>query len=370
MVNQHILFVTSTLTSGGSERVMSLLANELADRNYQVTIICLNKQIVFYPINKKVNIVFAEKETQSSFLLKKIAWFRKYVDDNRPDVVIPFMEAVYCVTLFSLIGISVPIISSERIDPRKSPFIRNILRRIFLPLTTHLVVQTEKIRSFYPPFIRKKTSVIYNPVNDEVFHQIENEELKIENGERLNRIISIGKLYPQKNQKLMIRAFARVADEFPEWQLVIFGEGPLRESLELIVESLEMKDRILLPGRTEHVVEELKKSKVFCFSSNFEGMSNAIIEAICVGLPIVSTNVSGASELIEEGKGGNIVPCGDVDQFVQALQKLMRNRNIQESMSEYNLKKASMFKLDIIVDQWEQLILKVVHKSSSRKKIR
>ena len=354
---KSIFFVTSTLTSGGSERVMSLLANELANRRYRVTIICLNKQIVFYPINENVRIIFAERETKSTFLLKKIFWLRKYVDGDRPDVVIPFMEAVYCVTLFALIGIKVPVISSERIDPRKSPYVRNILRRFFLPLTSHLVVQTEKIKNFYPSFIRKKTCVIYNPVNDSVFNL---PSLQGRVGERLNRIISIGKLYPQKNQEMMIRAFAKIADEFPDWQLVIFGEGPLRSSLELIVKSLQLEGRVLLPGRTEQVIDELGKSKMFCFSSNFEGMSNAIIEAICVGLPIVSTNVSGASELIGEGKGGYIVPCGDVNQFAQALQKVMSDHVIQESMSEYNLKKASMFKLDIIVDQWEQLIKQVV----------
>lgn len=354
---RSIFFITSTLTSGGSERVMSLLANEFAKRKYQVTIVCLNKQIVFYPINENVRIIFAERETKSTSLIKKIIWLRKFVYDVRPDVVIPFMEAVYCVTLLSLVGSSVPVISSERIDPRKSPFLRNILRRLILPLTTHLVVQTEKIRNFYPSFIRKKTSVIYNPVNDSVFNL---PSLQGRFGERLNRIISIGKLYPQKNQKMMIRAFARITDEYPNWQLVIYGEGPLRAELETLVSSFNLQGRILLPGRTEKVVDELRKSKVFCFSSNFEGMSNAIIEAICVGLPIVSTNVSGASELIGEGKGGYIVPCGDVDQFAQALQKVMSDHGIQESMSEYNLKKASMFKLDIIVDQWEQLIKQVV----------
>lgn len=350
---KNIFFITSTLTSGGSERVMSLLANEFAKRKYQVTIVCLNKQIVFYPINENVRIIFAERETKSTSLIKKIIWLRKFVYDVRPDVVIPFMEAVYCVTLLSLVGSSVPVISSERIDPRKSPFLRNILRRLILPLTTHLVVQTEKIRNFYPSFIRKKTSVIYNPVREDIYNDDRTVNKK-------NRIISIGKLYPQKNQKMMIRAFARIADKFPDWQLVIYGEGPLRAELESLVSSFKLQGRVLLPGRTEKVVDELKKSKVFCFSSNFEGMSNAIIEAICVGLPIVSTNVSGASELIGEGKGGYIVPCGDVDLFAQALQKVMSDHGIQKSMSEYNLKKASLFKLDIIVDQWEQLIKQVI----------
>ena len=105
---------------------------------------------------------------------------------------------------------------------------------------------------------------------------------------------------------------------------------------------------------------------MFCFSSDFEGMSNAIIEAICTGLPIVTTNVSGVSELIEDGKNGYVVPCRDVGQLAQALQKVMSNSDMQRTMSECNLKKTYIFKLDNIVGQWEQLILKVVQKSKMR----
>ena len=360
-----IIFVTSTLTSGGSERVMSLLANEFVKRNYNVTIICFNKHVVFYPVSKYVKVIFVENELGGKSLFRKIIWLRKYVKEVGPDVVIPFMEAVYCVTLLSLIGLPVPVISSERIDPRKSPFFRNILRRIFLPLTTHLVVQTEAIKRFYPSFIRNKTSVIYNPVRDEVFSFSDSVLSRGLGGieGKQNIIISIGKLYPQKNQPMMIRAFAKVADDFPEWQLVIFGEGPLRQSLQLIIDNLQLTDKVLLPGRTENVIKELRRSKIFCMSSDYEGMSNAMIEAICAGLPIVTTNVSGVLELVEDGKSGYVVPCGEVEQFAQALQKVMGNIVLQKEMAECNLKKADMFKLDNIVNQWEQLIQKVVQEN-------
>lgn len=120
-----LLFITSTLTSGGSERVMSILANELIKRGHNISIICINKHIVFYPINHLVNVLFVEEEIASKSIAKKMKWLRNFVKSERPDVVIPFMEAVYCVTLLTLVGIHVPIISSERIDPRKSPVIRN-----------------------------------------------------------------------------------------------------------------------------------------------------------------------------------------------------------------------------------------------------
>ena len=347
-----IIFVTATLTSGGSERVMSLVANQLAERGHQVDIVNLNKHIVFYPIHQQVKLSFAEDEVGSS-IVSKILWLRKHIKAEKPDVVIPFMEAVYCVTLLALIGIKVPVISSERIDPRKSPFIRNILRRIFLPLTTHLVVQTQDIKAFYPKFIQKKTSIIYNPVSETVFH--------LEDEPKENTIISVGKLDGQKNQKLLINAFVSIAEDFPIWKLVIYGEGRERESLESLVSSFksQVSRRILLPGRCETVIEEMNKAKVFAFSSDFEGMSNAILEAVCVGLPVVTTNVSGAAELVKDGEGGFVVPIRDGKALADALRTILLDEQLRKKMARENKARAKEFKLDMIVDQWESLILQI-----------
>lgn len=362
-----ILFVTATLTSGGSERVMSLLANQLAKRGHRVEIVNLNKHIVFYPIHKDVHLSFAEEEVGCS-IIKKIGWLRKYVKARKPDVVVPFMEAVYCVTLLALIGVHVPVISSERIDPRHSPRVRNILRKIFLPLTTHLVVQTKDIKAFYPKFIQKKTSIIYNPVSETVF-QLQKEPKE-------NVIISVGKLDGQKNQKMLINAFASIAEDFHDWKLVIYGEGRERDSLESLIKSLsptlprregDLNDdnhnnssRILLPGRCETVIEEMNRAKVFAFSSDFEGMSNAILEAVCVGLPVVTTNVSGAKELVKEGEGGFVVPIRDEKALANALHKILSNKELRERMAQANKARAKDFKQDMIVNQWEELIKKIV----------
>lgn len=347
-----ICFITATLTSGGSERVMSLVANQLAKRGHDVEIVNLNKHIVFYPIHEDVHLSFAEDEVGSS-IISKIIWLRKHVKTEKPDVVIPFMEAVYCVTLLALIGVEVPVISSERIDPRKSPFVRNILRRIFLPLTTHLVVQTKDIKAFYPEFIQKKTSIIYNPVSETVFH--------LQDEPKENVIISVGKLDGQKNQKLLINAFARIADKFPEWKLVIYGEGPERDSLERLIQDSRFKiqDKVSLPGRCETVIEEMNKAKVFAFSSDFEGMSNAILEAVCVGLPVVTTNVSGAAELVKDGEGGFVVPIRNEKALADSLRILLKDESLMHKMAQHNKATAKNFKLEMIVDQWESLILHI-----------
>lgn len=354
----RITFLLASLGSGGAERVVSLLANKLVERGHQVDIICLKFNDVYYQTDPRVKITLAMKQTKNR--LTEVFWLRKYIKKQKPDVVIPFTEGVYCFTIFSLLGTEIPIIASERLDPAAMSKTRKVLKRLLLPYADWLVVQTQSIKEYFPKSIQKKSSIIYNPVNDEVFHQIENGELKIENGERLNRIISVGRLYPQKNQEMMIRAFAKVADEFPDWQLVIYGEGPLRESLELIVESLEMQGRVLLPGRTEHVIEELRKSKIFCMSSDFEGMSNSMIEAICLGLPIVSTKVSGTNELVQDGVNGFLVELGDMDGMADAFFQLMKGNKIAQMAYEINKSKATWFQLDSIVDEWLIIIGNVV----------
>lgn len=351
----NIVFVLASLGSGGAERVVSLLANKMVERGHQVEIICLKFNDVYYQTDSRVKVTLAMQQTQNR--LTEVFWLRKYLKKQNPDVVIPFTEGVYCFTILSLLGTGIPIIASERLDPVAMSKIRKMLKRLLLPYADWLVVQTQSIKEYFPKSIQKKTSIIYNPVNDSVFNL---PSLQGRAGERLNRIISVGRLYPQKNQAMMIRAFAKVADEFPDWQLIIFGEGPLRESLELIVDSLELQDRVLLPGRTEYVIEELRKSKIFCMSSDYEGMSNSMIEAICVGLPIVTTDVSGVKELVENGKNGVVVPCGDVDKLGKTFSELMSNERLMEEYSRNNYSKKELFRIDTIVNQWEQLLNEII----------
>lgn len=347
-----LTFVTATLTSGGSERVMSIVANKMQERGYEVEIICLNDQIVFYPINEGIKITHVEVEAGTKSLPKKLWWFRKYIQKTQPDVVIAFMVSVYTVTLLALMGIGIPVISSVRNDPAYSNLRKKITRKLLLPRSAHVVVQTQQIKKFFNKSIQNMTTVIYNPVNEKVF--------KLQPSKKENRIISVGRLYPQKDQKTMIEAFAKVSEHHPDWQLVIFGEGPERKALELLVERLKVKDKVYMPGRSENIIDELNKSKIFCLSSIYEGMSNALVEAICVGLPIVTTKVSGTEELIQDGKNGFTVNIGDKESMAKALTKIIEDENLQNQFAEKNKAQAIKFETNTIVNQWEVLVNSVV----------
>jgi glycosyltransferase involved in cell wall biosynthesis len=366
----RIVFLLASLGSGGAERVVSLLANRMCEDGHDIQIVCLKYNDVYYTLHDKIKVVAASEHASNRIM--ELFWLRKYIQKEKPDVVIPFTEGVYCFTILALLGTGIPIIASERLDPAAMSLPRKILKRLLLPYADWLVVQTESIKAYFPKRIQKKTSVIYNPVNDEVFSLPRTSSLtptpspkgegSIKCEEKLNRIISVARLYPQKNQKMMIEAFAKIADEFPDWQLVIFGEGPLRSSLELLVKSLKLDGRVLLPGRTEHVIEELRKSKIFCLSSDYEGMSNSMIEAICVGLPIITTKVSGTEELIANGENGFVVEVGDLEGLTVSIHSLIKNEALRISMGYVSLNESYMFSLNEIKELWYRLIIRIVSK--------
>ena len=344
--------MTSTLHAGGSERVMSLLANTFAQKGYEVEIVCINKHLVFYPIDEKVKVWFAEDEVKSLSILKKVLWLRNHIKNDRPDVVIAFMLEVYCVTLASLIGVSVPVISSERIDPHFFGRAKGLLRWLLLRRTTHLVVQTVRIKDFYSAKLQSRTTIIPNPVTDKVF--------SLKPTLKQKRIIAVGRLAYQKNYPMMFRAFAKVHHDFPDWQLVVYGNGPQKDEIRGVIERLGMEGHIILAGKSDHVVEEMNKSSLFVMSSDYEGMSNALLEAVCVGLPVISTDVSGARDLITEGVNGYIVPVGNERALTLALSSMLSSPEKMDEMGRQSKALAPRFREEQIVGQWEELIKKVV----------
>lgn len=347
-----LTFVTSTLHAGGAERVISLLANSFCQKGYEVEIVCINKHLLFYPIDEKVKVWFAEDEVKSPSILKKVLWLRNHIKNDRPDVVIAFMLEVYCVTLASLIGVSVPVISSERIDPHFFGRAKGLLRWLLLRRTTHLVVQTVRIKDFYSAKLQSRTTIIPNPVTDKVFSLTPTLKQK--------RIIAVGRLAYQKNYPMMFRAFAKVHHDFPDWQLVVYGNGPQKDEIRGVIERLGMEGHIILAGKSDHVVEEMNKSSLFVMSSDYEGMSNALLEAICVGLPVISTDVSGAKDLITEGVNGYIVPVGNERALTLALSSMLSSPEKMDEMGRQSKALAPRFREEQIVGQWEGLIKKVV----------
>lgn len=351
-----VTFFVGQLEQGGAERVVSLISNKLVEKGFNVEILTYYDRNINYNINKSINIIKVVKETNSNNILKNINWLKNYFKNNT-NIIISFMAPFNILSLFANRKNSTPIIVSDRNDPRSvpsNPIIRYI-RDLFYDLYADLViVQTENNKSYFNKNIQNKTVIISNPVdlNDLACKAIETK--------KKNVIVSAGRLMPQKNQIMLIDAFKIIHDKYNDYQLVIYGEGPHRKELEKRIDELELSEYVFLPGELKDVLKKELAAKAFVLSSNYEGMPNALIEAMCLGLPCVSTKVSGANELIEDGANGYLVNTNDVNALSNRLEKIINDDKLANKLAKNASKLNKTLNIDVITDKWVTFINKVL----------
>ena len=323
--NMKIMFNTSSMGKGGAERVISILANELIKEN-DVSILLNTKENKAYDLNEKIKLLELDKKYISIALfrnLKRIWTSAKILKKEQPDIIISFLPMPSYRILLLRKLIKVPIIVSDRNDPNKEykSFISNFLMKRLYPKADGFVFQTEEQKKFFDKNIQDKSIIIYNPIKDEFLNT--NKAAQKE-----DTIISVGRLVEQKNQKMLIEAFSKIAKEYSNYKLKIFGTGPLELSLKKQIENLNLSDRILLCGVCDDIKTELEKAKIFVLSSDYEGMPNALIEAMAVGLPVISTDCpcGGPKELIENKKNGLLIEVGNVERLAKKMKYLIENQ--------------------------------------------
>lgn len=299
-----IIIICGTLESGGAERVISILSKPFADNFDKVTIITWRDAPLFYKIDTRVSIVSLPLLARSNKILKKILSFRKFIKDSKPNIILSFLTIFNLLTLLSLIGVNIPIIVAERNDPRfiKGGLFVKILRYILYHKATGILCQTDSIKQYFKGALSRKTKIIYNPIT------IPEEKIgKALFTEKKKRIVSVGRLHPQKNHLLLINSFLLFHKSHPEYTLTIYGTGNLKEGLQKYIDSVGLSKVINLAGEQKSINELILDADAFVMTSDYEGMPNALIEAMCLGLPCISTKVSGAVDLIKHNKNGLLV---------------------------------------------------------------
>ncbi|NNK88854.1 MAG: glycosyltransferase family 4 protein [Flavobacteriaceae bacterium] len=344
---------------GGAERVLSTLANHLIEE-YDVSIICLYSCTPFYELNENIKVFYCldEYRDSSSFLyslkihtslLRKI---NRLLKDLDTDLIIGFMtiKCIYAVICGKLRGI--PSIISERIHPSYSPISSFWfkMRRWIYPRATALVVQTNEIKRYFDEFVDSdKIHIIVNPLSLSLVGK------KVAT-DRENIILNIGRLDNQKNQELLIRAFA--SSDFKDWKLYLIGEGVNFEKYSKLIADLGLNDHVILLGRSDQIEEYYNRAKIFALSSNFEGFPNVLIEAMYFGLAVVSTDCpSGPSDIITHNENGILVPVDDKAAMARSLNLLMTNNDICERLGDRAELSVSDYNTDVIVSKWKSLIL-------------
>lgn len=355
---ESLYFSIGTLSSGGAERVVSILVNKLINKDFDITIFLWIGSNVFYDIDKRVKIISIEKECGSKNILKKTLWFRSFIKNNPPSLILSFLAIFNILVLASLVGIRVKKVVCERNDPRYTPFwgwLRRV-RNVIYYLADGVLTQTDNNKSYFSKRLQKKIKVIYNPILMD--YDLVGSALW---ANKDNSIISVARLEPQKNQKMLIRAFSLFSLKHPTYKLVIYGKGKSHDELTKYIKDLNLEKKICLAGVTQDIFDKMKVADIFVLSSYFEGMPNTLLEAMCVGLPCISTKVSGAVDLIRDGENGYLV---DIDDAYTMAEKMDTLATSKAHRNELGLNASGLYKklnIDVIYKEWETYINEVIH---------
>lgn len=350
------LFITcGNLRAGGAERVISILANKFVAKGVCIELYTWYKTDIFYTFDERVKIIQIPVESQSTSFFNQMRWFRNSIIETKPDVVLSFLAPFNILTVFSLVGVKIPVLVAERNDPYfVSPrynWFWKVVRNIAYKMADGVLVQTKVNKSHFPWYIRKKAEIIYNPVT------FSSENIgRAFRSEKRKEIVSVTRLEKQKNVPMLIDAFAHFKESHPDYILTIYGEGEERIVLKKKISDMRLNDSVFLPGRKQNVHELIVGAEVFAMASNFEGMSNSLIEAMCLGLPCISTKVSGATDLIEDGKNGLLVDLEDTDGMFKAICEIVDNKEKASEMAQ----KASAIYNDLNVEKIARKWLKYI----------
>ena len=349
-MKRHLFFI-GTLCNGGAERVVSILAGHMAKQGLDVEILTYYDRPVSYELDPRVKLTAVETMTGSGNKIKNLLAIRAYFKKHAK-VVISFLAPFNIMAIAANFGNGVPIIVADRNDPTKVPsnaVVRKI-RDILYRFATGVVVQTQKNKAYFSQAVQKKSRVIYNPIDLKESAGI---ALKTE---KVKKIVTAGRLMPQKNQKMMIEAFKEVLKKHPDHQLVIYGEGPSREELENFAGELGIAGNVLFPGNVTDIHERIKDAEMFVLSSDYEGMPNALIEAMCLGLPSVSTKVSCATDLIRDHENGILTELNSKKQLEDAMLELIDNKELAKKLAVNAAKLNEKLEVSKIMQQWIDFI--------------
>ena len=342
-----IVFVLPEMRGGGTERVVASLSSEFINRGYEVAIMLFAGDQVVYDLNPKVEIVRVGVTTNGNPLLrlKRIANMRKYYKKNEGCYIFGFSVMGTVFSVIAALGIRHRLLVSERNDPTQMH--HKWLRDWAYTKAECIVCQTEDMLKLFPTKIRNKGMVIPNPISDDIPEPY--------TGNRDHRIVNVARLQPQKNHKLLLEAFALfLRNCVDDYTLHIYGEGPLMSDLQSYATDLKISDHVTFHGFTNNAREEIKNAGMFVLSSDYEGISNSMIEALAMGIPTISTDcpVGGARMYIEDGVSGLLTQTGDAGKLSVAMLRVATEPELAAKLSENSVTIRQRYSLSKIADQF------------------
>ena len=347
-----IVFLSYLQGFGGAEKQNVMLANAMAERGHNVTLVSISADNNCYELDKQVKYIFLpDRKTNALRLLTRFQDIKQKLIELQPDVTVNFwFQSAYMTAMMSK-STTGKVIYSERGDPGDKEYsgVLGLIRKLSLPRMDGFVFQSKGAQSYFDEKVQKRSTVIPNPVfvNTEGFPEVK---------ERRKAIVTVGRLHPQKNQKLLIDAFSMIANQISEYTLEIYGDGELKKALQKHINDLGLSKRAFLKGTSKQIHKLIYDAALFVLSSDYEGLPNTLLEAMALGIPSISTDCKpgGAREIIDDGVDGLITPIGEADKLAVAMREMLQESEKTEIMAKKALIAMEKFQPTVIYDEWEK----------------
>lgn len=359
----RIMFYINTIHHGGAERVLVNLANLFSDTCNECIFVTSFREAKEYNLNSNIHRKsLYESKIKKNFFFRNfclVKSLRKFIKEEKPDIVISFMAEPNMRTIVACMGLATKKIISVRNDPEKE--YPNLVFRFFAKslysFADGIVFQTEDAKKWFSKRIQNKSKIILNPI-DPVFFETSY------NGNREN-IVSVGRLVEQKNHKLLIKAFSNISNDIDD-NLIIFGEGKLKAELEELIREKKLEKRVILAGITNDIPNAIKKAKLFVLSSNYEGLPNSLMEAMSLGIPVISTDCpcGGPKMLLSSVNTNLLVEQQNEHELSVAMKRILLDRPYANEVSLAVKKQAQLFSTNTVFEAWQTYINDILKERS------
>lgn len=367
----RLTLVISDLSMGGSQRVMSVLANYWANKDWQITLLTFDdgKEEPFYELHPAINYRPLGIAGESFNIIQglannftRIRVLRQAIKTSAPNSVISFLGQTNVISLIASLGLNLSVIISERSIPAYDSLSKKwaCLMRWCYRKSFCLIVQNQPILEYFSNEHKLNIKLIPNPVTSPTDYEL---APKKESNHTANVLLAMGRLSKEKGFDLLLKALAQVAHKHPDWSLVIWGEGPQRASLEKLRTELGLQDKVYFPGLTKQSYDKLKQADLFVLSSRYEGFPNVLCEAMACGLPVISFDCpSGPREIIRNGFDGILVPPENVEALATAIDKLIDDEEERKRLAIRAPEVVERFGLEKVMLMWEEVIYSSLEK--------
>lgn len=363
-----ILFHLNCLEHGGAERVVSNLANQFAREGYEVIVVTEWEGEEEYQLDERVKRVHVglkesdEKRSRISKAFRRFFYLRKYILQEKPDITLAFAQKAIYRALGATLFTKEKVIIAVRTDPvgHYDQLVDKIMIPILFPHAAGAVFQTEGQRDFFPKYIQEKSTIILNPLHDKYI------EAKLPES-RVKTVVHSGRIVDFKNQDMLIRAFAKVHEKHPEYDLKIYGGDSFDGTMQVLLKAIKecnAADYVKLMGNSDNLDKELANGALYAFSSDWEGLPNALLEAMALGLPVVATDCpcGGPRTVIQNEVNGLLVPIKNPKALEDGINRLIENPEFAEALGREAKKICEQLNGPAIIEQWRKYIEKTIEK--------